>query len=65
MVSSLKRRALHRAFYIVGNSHELALRLRVSEASLLRWLAGKGELPTPVFHNVLELILDHPELTTA
>ncbi|MGE5640955.1 MAG: hypothetical protein ACM30H_12755 [Clostridia bacterium] len=60
MEFELRRRALHRAFYIAGNAEALAARLRVPASSLMRWLAGRGLIPYSVFLGAVTLILERP-----
>ncbi len=56
----LKRRALHRAFYIAGNGDALARALRLPPPELARLLGGKKEIPNGVFLDCVDFILDHP-----
>jgi hypothetical protein len=60
MEYELRRRALHRAFYIAGSGDALAARLRVPASTLLRWLAGRGLIPYSVFLGAVALILERP-----
>jgi hypothetical protein len=59
------RRVLHRACQIAGSVEKLAVRLRVPTVTLLRWLNGEGEPPTPVFLKAVDIVLsaDSPETT--
>jgi len=57
----LKRRALHRAFYIVGSPEGLARALRLPPPELARLLSGKKEIPNAVFLAAVDFILGHPE----
>lgn len=50
-------RVLHRACQIAGGVDRLAARLRVPEASLLRWLDGDGEPPTPIFLKAVDMVM--------
>ncbi len=56
----LKRRALHRAFYLAGNGEALAQVLRLPPPELARLLGGKKEIPNGVFLACVDFILDHP-----
>jgi hypothetical protein len=51
------RRVLHRACQIAGSVEKLAVRLRVPTVTLLRWLNGEGEPPTPVFLKAVDIVL--------
>jgi hypothetical protein len=57
----LKRRALHRAFYMVGSPEALAGVLRLPQPELAKLLGGKKEIPNAVFLAAVEFILGHPE----
>lgn len=50
-------RVLHRACQIAGGVDRLAARLRVPVASLLRWLDGDGEPPTPIFLKAVDMVM--------
>jgi hypothetical protein len=60
MEFELRRRALHRAFYLAGNADALAARLHVPSSTLMRWLAGRGQIPYSVFLGAVTLILERP-----
>jgi hypothetical protein len=49
-------RVLHRACQIVGGVEQLAARLRVPVPTLVRWLDGEGEPPTPVFLQAVDIV---------
>ena len=57
----LKRRALHRAFYIVGTPEALATVLRLPVPELMKLLSGRKEIPQGVFLTAIDFILGHPE----
>ena len=57
----LKRRALHRAFYIVGTPEALARALRLPLPELTKLLAGRKEIPNEVFLSAVDFILGHPD----
>ncbi len=58
----LKRRALHRAFYMTGSAEKLARVLRLPQPELAKLLAGKKEIPNAVFEASVEFILGHPDV---
>ncbi|MBV8033370.1 MAG: hypothetical protein JO035_17800 [Betaproteobacteria bacterium] len=57
----LKRRALHRAFYVAGTREALARVLRLPAPELVQLLGGKKAIPNAVFLSTVEFILGHPE----
>lgn len=56
MADTLYTRALTRAAEIQGSTQALAGLLRVPENTLLRWMAGRAQMPLQAFLKTLELI---------
>lgn len=50
-------RVLHRACQILGGVEALAARLRVPAPTLVRWLDGEGEPPTPIFLRAVDIVM--------
>lgn len=56
MADTLYTRALVRAAEIQGSTQALASLLRVPENTLLRWMAGRAQMPLQAFLRVIALI---------
>lgn len=56
MADTLYTRALIRAAEIHGSTQALASLLRVPENTLLRWMAGRAQMPVAAFLKVIELV---------
>ena len=56
MADTLYTRALARAAEIQGSTQALAGLLRVPENTLLRWMAGRAQMPLQAFLKTIELI---------
>jgi hypothetical protein len=56
MADTLYTRALIRAAEIQGSTQALASMLRVPENTLLRWMAGRAQMPLAAFLRVIEII---------
>lgn len=56
MADTLYTRALIRAAEIHGSTQALASQLRVPENTLLRWMAGRAQMPLAAFLRVIEVI---------
>ena len=56
LADTLYTRALVRAAEIQGGTQSLASLLRVPENTLLRWMAGRAQMPLQAFLKTLELI---------
>jgi len=56
MADTLYTRALVRAAEIQGSTQALASLLRVPENTLLRWMAGRAQMPLQAFLKTIELI---------
>lgn len=56
MADTLFTRALVRAAEIQGSTQALASLLRVPENTLLRWMAGRAQMPLQAFLKTIELI---------
>ena len=56
MADTLYTRALVRAAEIQGSTQALASLLRVPENTLLRWMAGRAQMPLQAFLKVIETI---------
>ena len=56
MAETLYTRALVRAAEIQGSTQSLASLLRVPENTLLRWMAGRAQMPLQAFLKTIELI---------
>lgn len=56
MADTLYTRALVRAAEIQGSTQSLASLLRVPENTLLRWMAGRAQMPLQAFLKTIELI---------
>jgi hypothetical protein len=56
MADTLYTRALVRAAEIHGSTQALASVLRVPENTLLRWMAGRAQMPLQAFFKVVEII---------
>ena len=56
MADTLYTRALVRAAEIQGSTEALASLLRVPENTLLRWMAGRAQMPLQAFLKTIELI---------
>jgi hypothetical protein len=56
MADTLYTRALIRAAEIQGSTQALASLLRVPENTLLRWMAGRAQMPLAGFLKVIEII---------
>jgi hypothetical protein len=52
-------RALAQAIEVEGGPQALAYLLRVPESTLLRWVAGRAQMPLQAFHRVIELLIAH------
>lgn len=58
--STTYTRTLHRACENVGKAEELARRLGVPTASLLRWMEGVENPPVDVFFAAVDIALSPP-----
>jgi len=58
LADTLYTRALVRAAEIQGSTQALAGLLRVPENTLLRWMAGRAQMPLQAFLKTIELIAD-------
>lgn len=58
MADTLYTRALVRAAEIQGSPQALASLLRVPENTLLRWMAGRAQMPVQAFLRVIALITE-------
>lgn len=58
MADTLFTRALVRAAEIQGSTQALASLLRVPENTLLRWMAGRAQMPVQAFLRVISLITE-------
>lgn len=58
MADTLFTRALVRAAEIQGSTQALASLLRVPENTLLRWMAGRAQMPVQAFLHVVALITE-------
>jgi DNA-binding transcriptional regulator YdaS (Cro superfamily) len=56
LADTLYTRALSRAAEIQGSTQALASLLRVPEATLLRWMSGRAQMPVQAFLRTIELI---------
>ena len=56
MADTLYTRALARAAEIQGSTQSLASLLHVPENTLLRWMAGRAQMPLQAFLKLIELI---------
>jgi hypothetical protein len=56
MADTLYTRALIRAAEIQGSTQALASLLRVPENTLLRWMAGRAQMPLAAFLKVIEIV---------
>jgi len=56
LADTLYTRALVRAAEIQGSTQSLASLLRVPETTLLRWMAGRAQMPLQAFLKTIELI---------
>lgn len=56
VADTLYTRALVRAAEIQGSTQSLASLLRVPENTLLRWMAGRAQMPVQAFLRTIELI---------
>jgi hypothetical protein len=61
MADTIYTRALSRAAEIQGSTQALASLLRVPENTLLRWMAGRAQMPLQAFLNLIELLVKHEE----
>lgn len=59
MAETLYTRALIRAAEIQGSTQALASLLRVPENTLLRWMAGRAQMPVQAFLRVIEIISEY------
>jgi hypothetical protein len=56
---TIHTRALKRAAEVLGGVEALQARLNVPEARLALWLEGYSGMPTNVFLQVVDILLDH------
>ena len=59
MADTIYTRALSRAAEIQGSTQALATLLRVPENTLLRWMAGRAQMPLQAFLKLIELLVQH------
>lgn len=59
MAETVFTRALTQAMEVEGSAQALAYLLRVPESTLLRWLAGRAQMPLHAFHRVIDLLVAH------
>ena len=59
MADTIYTRALARAADIQGSTQALAGVLRVPENTLLRWMAGRAQMPLQAFLKLIELLVQH------
>lgn len=59
MADTFYMRALAQAIEVEGGPQALAYLLRVPESTLLRWLAGRAQMPLQAFHRVIDLLVAH------
>lgn len=59
MAQTIYTRALVRGAEIQGSTQALASLLRVPENTLLRWMAGRAQMPLQAFLKLIELISEH------
>jgi len=64
MADTLFTRALARAAEIQGSTQALASLLRVPENTLLRWMAGRAQMPLQAFLHVIALISEEERKQT-
>lgn len=57
---SVQHRTLQKALAVAGSLPALARILRVPSAELALWLEGSAEVPTSVFLNVVDYLLEQP-----
>ena len=63
MAVTLYTRALVRAAEIQGSTQALATLLRVPENTLLRWMAGRAQMPLAAFLRVIEIVSEDERKT--
>jgi hypothetical protein len=59
MADTIFTRALSQAMAMHGSTQALAYALRVPEATLLRWVAGRAQMPLAAFHHVVDELMAH------
>ena len=59
MADTIFTRALAEAVAIHDSTQALAYALRVPEGTLLRWIAGRAQMPIAAFHHVIRMLVEH------
>lgn len=59
MSENFYTRALVQGAEFHGSTQSLASALRVPEATLLRWLAGRAQMPVQAFHELVASLVEH------
>lgn len=59
MADTIFTRALRQAAAFQASTQALAYALRVPEATLLRWMSGRAQMPVRAFHELVRLLCEH------
>ena len=63
MADTIFTRSLARAVEVEGGTQAVAYMLRVPESTLVRWLAGRAQMPLQAFHCVIDRLVAHERRT--